>query len=167
MTSTRRRMSCLLSVLSLASLGIAGCAGDPAPEPSETPRFELSVEQAAALEDGTVTRDEYDAAFRRYESCITEAGFALVEVREEYQVIRYSVPNEAVVSGVDDDCYNGEFVLVDSQWQVSVEDVGEVASLLAGCLIEAGLDSSGTKAEKEQRLESAGISIDACLDSQR
>jgi hypothetical protein len=128
---------------------------------------EMSDDQRASVEDRTVTRDEYDAGFRRFSSCLEEKGFALLNVREAFQVLTYGVPEDAVQSGAEEECYSREFAAVDTLWQVSVEDVGEYSMIWSECLKEAGLDSTGTKADKESRLESAGISIDECLDSRQ
>ncbi len=169
MIESRLRHAIALVGAAVLVLATAGCAAPtpavPSPSPSPTPRFSLSPEQREAVDDGMITRDEYDAGFRRYEACMAQLGFALVDVREEFQVITYSITDEAVVSGADEECYNAEFVRIDSAWQVRVEDQGEEAQQLGLCLSNAGLDAGGTKNEKTRRLEDAGITIDECLDS--
>lgn len=148
-----------------ATLAFAGCASDSSGSSasSETEDLLMSDAQRSALSDNEVTRDEYDAGFRRYQSCMTAAGYALVNVTEEYEVITFGVPAPAVESGDDDQCYTQEFSQVDTMWQLSVEDRGKVARLLAACLSDRGLDSSGTKLEKEERLQAAGVSLEECI----
>lgn len=94
---------------------------------------------------------------------MTAAGHALVDIAEEHEVITFGVPTEAVELGDDDACYTREFAQVDTIWQVGVEDQGWAAGLLAACLSERGLDSSGTKLEKERRLQAEGVPLEECI----
>jgi hypothetical protein len=164
----RRRVSAPCAGLLALPLFLSACATTASEEstaPSTISSTKSSAEQSAALEDSVVSREEYDEGFRRYQSCLSTAGYELVDVKEEYQVITFGIPASAVDSGVDADCYDKEFAQVDSTWQLSVEDQGKYATIFGQCLADAGLDSGGTKVEKEQRLESAGITIDDCLKS--
>lgn len=147
------------------SLLLAGCASDKMESSTLSTPEEVVISEAQrlALSDNEVTRDEYDAGFRRYQACMTSAGHALVNVAEEYEVITFGVPAVAVESGDDDQCYTLEFSQVDTMWQLSVEDRGKIAGLLAACLSDRGLDSSGTKLEKEERLQAEGISLEECI----
>jgi hypothetical protein len=83
-------------------------AGEPGP----------STAQQAALEDGTVTEDEYRAGFTSYQSCMDDAGYPLLRVDVTGPVISYSNTNESVTSGVEGSCYAEWFKQLDIGWQV-------------------------------------------------
>ena len=63
-----------------------------------------SAELQAAVEDGTVTYDEYAAGYQRYFSCMEAGGYPPVSQTETDRIITYSVPAAAVDSGLDKTC---------------------------------------------------------------
>ncbi len=77
---------------------------------------EPSAEQAAALADGEVTREEYVAGFDRFAACMAEAGYEIGGGRD-LEIILYSLSSEAVSSGADHRCYLAEFAQLDIEWQ--------------------------------------------------
>jgi hypothetical protein len=122
----------------------------------------MSPEQREALKDSVVTSDEYHAAYRRFASCMSQAGYSLIEGGEERGVIKYSVPGAAVDSGVDEKCYNREFSAVDASWQLAHEEESEGAEVLRACLKKFGLQSGADNAERQQILEEAGHTLQEC-----
>lgn len=124
----------------------------------------VSQEVRDALADGVVTYDEYMAGFLRFSACVEASGYSLVVGEESNQVIDYSVPAEAVSSGVEAECYDTEFGPIDSSWQISREDGSETAELFRRCLRERGVEPADTLAEMDQQLTDAGISVADCLD---
>lgn len=86
---------------------------------------ETSPEQQAALEDGTVTEDEYRAGFVRYSACMLDAGYPLSGVDESGPVIGYSNDADAVTSGVEGTCYAREFAQLDMGWQIQQAPEGD------------------------------------------
>ncbi|WP_146237553.1 hypothetical protein [Georgenia satyanarayanai] len=87
--------------------------------PTDMDLSEASSEQAAALDDREVTLDEYQAAFTRYQECLSGAGHELGSVIFDGQEYSYVVSTDAVESGADDECYRTEFSYVDMYWQTS------------------------------------------------
>jgi len=86
--------------------------------PPVTP--EPSQEQADALADGVVTRDEYLAGLDRYIACMEASGWSVGVIDREAEVVDYRIE---AISGADDlRCYAAEFVELDIAWQISRED---------------------------------------------
>jgi hypothetical protein len=84
----------------------------PAPaEPSST--------QQAALADGVVTREEYEAGFDRYVACMAALGFPVSQTGEDLEIIWYTIPGNAGNSGPANRCYEAEYQLVDAEWQAA------------------------------------------------
>ncbi|MFC4554936.1 hypothetical protein [Georgenia faecalis] len=89
---------------------------DPATDAS---RAAMSPAQAAEISDGEVTAEEYDASFARYRECLSAGGFELSIVDSVDGRHHYTVPGEAVSSGVDPACYEAEYAAVDALRQTS------------------------------------------------
>lgn len=70
-----------------------------------TTQFEMAV-----LEDGAITRAEYDEAYSRLEECLSDAGVAVDIVQDEYGLYSVGVPSsrEALLES----CEDGSTVLV-------------------------------------------------------
>ncbi len=139
------RIPAVLASASGAVLLLAGCAGiaaeagDAPPTREDLPPIQQSDEQRATVADGVVDEQEYADGFERYQSCMSEAGWSLVSVEETGYLIEYSVPEEAVVRGDDDRCYQREFAEVDTRWQLAHEDESYTTRLYQRCLSEAGV----------------------------
>ncbi|PPH96806.1 hypothetical protein C5C56_13725 [Rathayibacter sp. AY1D1] len=86
---------------------------------------EASAEQQAALEDGTVTEDEYRAGFTRYAACMLAADYPLSIIDESGPIIDYTNNVDAVTSGVEGSCYAKEFGQLDMGWQIQQEPQGD------------------------------------------
>lgn len=152
----------LLLAFTLSACGPAAESPEDSPTKTIAP---MSADQAAAIADGTVSREAYDDGFRRYQACLADAGYSLVDVREEYQQIHFGVPAAAVESGADERCYDFEYRKIDEIWQLSIQDQSKTAIMFGQCLDDAGLDSSGTRADKLNRMREHGITIEQCLES--
>ena len=109
--------------------GQSGGDCDPIPsvrgEQYEPTHAELSAAgpaQRRAFEDGHVKKAEYHAGFERYTACLAEQGFSLSVADVTGPIISYTVPGEAVDSGVDQPCYERHFRLLDITWQLRHEE---------------------------------------------
>lgn len=89
----------------------------------QPPDAEPSAEQSAALADGVVSREEYEAGFDAYVACMADLGFevSLVGMRDA-EIIGYVIPGDAGMSGPANRCYEEHFSLVDMEWQVAHQD---------------------------------------------
>lgn len=74
-----------------------------------------SPEQNAALADGLVTFEEYQAGMLRFEDCVEEQGFEVLNVALDpaTRLFNYFVP-----TAVGDGCYRSEFDALDTVWQL-------------------------------------------------
>lgn len=117
----------------------------------------------AALADGKVTFDEYQAGFARYTACMEGAGYSLDNVHEQNMVMVYAVPAAAVTSGVDERCYRAEFGPLDSNWQVQRQDSSGSADIMRQCLRKRGITPADTVAGMTTQMTDAGISPQDCL----
>jgi hypothetical protein len=86
------------------------------------PTLAPSAAEKAAVSDGTVTREEYIAAFNQYLGCMASAGETLTGYDESTPIIQYTVPAADVNSGIEHRCYVTQFGEVDAMWQT--EDGG-------------------------------------------
>jgi hypothetical protein len=125
----------------------------------------ISKGQEAALADGHVTYDEYKAAFGRYVNCVQHGGYSLAGVTEEYRVIQYSIPAEAVNDGTEPACYSREFDKIDETWQVANEDDSREAAIIRACLNRHGIQPRSTYVLMFDQLRENGIPIQSCPTS--
>lgn len=142
-----------------ASVGVlllTGCAGEEERSAAENPSEEIIA---------NVSYDEYRMGFDNFNSCMSQAGFALVDVKSSGSAISYGIPAAAVDSSTADDCYREHFERLDKSWQLANEDSSESANFIRRCLAEKGLDDSGTMRELTQRATEEGVDLAACLDS--
>lgn len=130
----------------------------------QPPEPEASVEQESILSDGTVTAEEYRAAFDRFSTCMTDAGYPLLGIDDSRPIINYSIESAAVDSGEERDCYASHFKLVDMEWQVANEDTSETADIVRQCLINNGVAPAATLKEMDQQLRAISVDIEECLD---
>lgn len=114
-----------IGILAAGALLMAGCTAtavaDDGPRSPNDFLFDPPEQSARQVEllEGGVTREEYVAGFRTYSECMTSKGFELIDVDLEAQVIPYGIPQEAVQTGVHQECYAVEFAAVDKEWQLS------------------------------------------------
>jgi hypothetical protein len=128
-----------------------------------------SAEQAVAIEDGVVTRDEYVDGFRRYRACMADLGIELVGGVESAQVISFSYQAQGTVE--EENCYEAEWRQVDAAWQVENNDYGDTIAALVACLTAAGHrpthDPSAKSVRQYEALEAqraeAGVAETACM----
>lgn len=149
---------------------LTGCSASPSSpsEASEAPgtpttNAAVSAEQTAALSDGKVSQDDYEAGYRRFADCMASAGFTLLDNGVTYDLHRFGIPSEAVDSGDDKRCYSLEFEAIDSAWQIAHEDTSETAGLIKACLIAAGVAPKSTMKEMNDQLTAADLDFAQCL----
>ena len=140
---------------------------------SDTTLGAESDAQSSALADGKVTLAEYQAGFLRYSDCMTRAGYPLVGVKYDPQTLLYSarIPNRAVETGADSQCYSREFYKLDLAWQTDParskppSDYSSLGGLLSKCLTLLGVPypSGQSAAQLQQILEHHGYTLDNCL----
>lgn len=121
-----------------------------------------SAEQLAALADGDVSADEYEQGFRAFTSCMSEAGFEVLEGGTYGEVYDYSYPESASTTGDYDRCYELHFSEVDAVWQIAHEDQSATTHLVQRCLRDRGIEPGETALEVARQLEGHGISFADC-----
>ncbi len=140
-------------------------------EEIEYPEEDPSAEQVAAMADETVTYDEYKAAFTRYVSCVSKAGFTITVKGETDQIVDAEIPDEAVKDGADSRCYTREFRQVDMWWQLYRQAVKQ-APQVAACLQARGITPeelpAGATINQQfnawtAQLEKSGSELDECV----
>ncbi len=122
----------------------------------------MSSEHSAAINDGDISADEYEAGFRRYRGCLAAAGYDLVINEEFNDTISYGVPAAAVESGVDQECYETEFSKIDEMWQLAREDTSYSAQVLRDCLVANGVTPEDTMEELVEQIRESGIALESC-----
>lgn len=151
------------ATLVVGGLLLGGCTGatqavDPAPLVAEPV---ISAEQAAEIADGAVAITEYEAAYRRYLGCMSQAGIEVVETGKDRTVYEFAVPESG--SDADAICYAREFEQVDIAWQIAHQDESESTDHLRACLRRHGVDPAATVDEIVVQMEAAGISPGDCV----
>ena len=114
------------------------------------------------MADGVVTSEEYQTAFRAYSACLTAAGYDLRVEDSNGYLVDYGIPDAAVQSGVNDECYGSEFQQVDVTWQLANEDRSATSELLRTCLTERGITPGETAEELYTQLQEAGLAVEEC-----
>ena len=140
--------------------GLAACSAGPPPVGG--PGSASSEEQTAALADDSVSSDEYEEGFRRYQACLADAGYDLLLGDGTGYLVDYSVPDAAVTSGADEACYVREFQQVDISWQLAHVDESETTQFLKDCLAQRGITPGETREEVDKQLEANGLSASDC-----
>ncbi len=196
---SRTKEVLLLSTTLLATMVISGCSANTTPGPTdathtrstvtapvtttvtepdgstheeiEYPEEDPSTEQVAAMADETVTYDEYKAAWTRFVSCVSKAGFTIVTKGETDQIVDAEIPDEAVKDGADSRCYTRELAQVDEWWQLYRQAVKE-APQVAACLQARGVTPeelpAGATINQQfdawrAQLDAAGSELDECV----
>ena len=124
-------------------------------------RSVMSEEQIQELADGVVTPAEYRSSFRRFRECLSEAGFELANIEDRGARIEYAVPGNAVASGVEPECYEREFSLIDSEWQASNDDPVK-RNFMERCIQANGLKVPSTYDELTQLMASPQVDTSLC-----
>lgn len=159
------RAAILALVALIGAVTLASCTSSPtvpsnAQQVSDQAIASSSPDVIAALSDGVVSRDDYDAGYRRFAACMDAGGIPLLDQPMEEDTHYYGVPQEAVDSGLYDRCYNLEFYAIDVAWQIAHPTI---ATRLSTCLYLAGDSFVGTVEEMKQRLIEIGKDPEACL----
>ena len=168
LSDTRTTARGPIAALAIAALlGVTACSSAPAPEPE--PEQTLSAAQAAALDDNVVTEDEYTAGYRRFVACLAEKGYTVLELGRPSTQYDYGVPDAAVQSGADDECYGSEYAQIDLTWQTNHPERTILSDWYIACLAEVGIetdDPSGTNNnELETRMVKAGLNPGECIEA--
>lgn len=131
----------------------AGPQGDTPPAPS-------SLADEAALEDGVVSREEYEAAFHRFASCLESAGFRFAEgpVLTRFETYYYVLARDgtdAAAAQADRERCQRTFDAVQFRWATdhrpTDQDHAEAARLTASCLRAGGVSVSAEPGHDELR----------------
>lgn len=120
--------STAFAVIAASLLALLGCSApdDPYTDEVNGELVQRSERQVEALGDGTVDLDEYEAGFRAFANCLEAEGFdLLIEDDPGTSLIEYSVPSLAVETGVEFECYETHYALLDMNWQMQNEPLGE------------------------------------------
>lgn len=124
---------------------------------------QISDEQRAALEDNEVTREEYEAGFRRFQGCMDSKGYPLEEPTEVNEVYTFNFPAEAQDTAYLD-CYPLEFQYVDAGWQTrpDVLEKSETSRMVKACLEHLGIEPADTHMERVDQFMTLDISLEEC-----
>ncbi|MFT4233173.1 MAG: hypothetical protein QM606_10420 [Leucobacter sp.] len=124
---------------------------------------EISPEQRKALDDNEVTREEYEAGFRRFQGCMEEAGYPVSDPALVNDVYSYSFPDDARETAYSK-CYPFEFQYVDAGWQLRPEvlENSEESKLIKACLESLGMDPAETHMERVDQFMALDISLEEC-----
>ena len=127
-----------------------------------------SLEQAAALEDGVVTREEYEAGFLRFEACMEKIGIDLIGGFVSADLITYSYMPQGTAE--EENCYYAEYDQLDGAWQLENGDHEGGLAFLRGCLEQYGIRPEIDPAAKpsrqlealERQVADAGLDLATC-----
>jgi hypothetical protein len=154
-------------VVALVTLGV-GCSDD-----AQSARAAGQQRQQEAQADGAVSFEEYEDAFIRYTTCLTDAGYPPLEPRldEATMLYDYRIVDAAVQSGVDMSCYEQEFSEVNAAWMGSdvrprlPGEVRSVSEMLERCLERRDVAAPRglEPAELEDLVEEYGLTADGCM----
>lgn len=149
--------------------------GSSAPEPpmDTLTGLDLSVAspaQAAEIADRVASPAEYRAAYGRYRACMLAGGYELEAMPPVLAVggrHTFAVPDEAVQSGVDGECYDREYKFVDILWQTALpvdpDEARTTDERFRECLRERGIEPREAPADVDKQVRAAGIDIGDCL----
>jgi hypothetical protein len=131
---------------------------------AEHPVPPTSEAQAEAMADGVVTREEYVAGFDRFKACMIGAGYHVDGGNRQAPIISYAIPSAAVDDGTERRCYEPEYMLIDTEWQLAHEDESSSTEFLRQCLREHGIEPAYPSAEVDQQLADNSIDpLEDCL----
>lgn len=159
MTPRARVISAALAVLAAASAAGCGATAEPDQGGGSAGAIAAAEDQGAdpqqveALADGTVTYEEYEAAFGRYFACVEDAGSRVedrqVVTQEGIKQLHYVI---ATPDGASTDlataCYGTHVQAIDMYWQTENPDLvayrerraTALRPSLVACLDDAGVD---------------------------
>ncbi len=165
----RWRGGALIATIALCA-AISGCSpsqpGHAGPSPAVASPSAISAAQAAEIADGKVTQDEYDAAYRRFVSCMAKAGYPVIEKGRKGSVYDYAgLADSASAIDAGDACYNKEFQQVDIAWQLAHQEEisAQSVAFLRGCLHDHGIEPTGTTTTAlVQEFTKAGLDPGIC-----
>lgn len=153
---------------------LAGCSSVSQASSTNTPinngpehfsSYKPSEAQQKAIADNEITREEYDAGFRKFEACMEKGGNALAGVEFINSVYEYSY-------GADKDpkieakCYGTNFAKIDMLWQTrpEVEEQSETSRADKWCLRKHGIEPAKTMAERQNQMINKNIDTMKCYE---
>ena len=153
-----------------------GCSTD-APQPTVlanegtpfTPAAPMSAEHEAAIADNHVTREEYEAAFRRFATCMEGAGGDLQSSDMNDEMISYSY----TTLEIHDRCYDAEYREIDAMWQLDAIDHAPGIAAYSACLeatsvapeIDEALKPYDLFVSLSRQMDDNNLSEPDCLDA--
>jgi hypothetical protein len=153
----------------VAAILLAACSSDSVASPTTAGTTD---QQAAALADGVVTFEEYEAAYGRFSDCLTAAGFPLIESRldpvtEQYQ---YVIAGPAVEGGTEDRCMKDFYDRVEIAWVQNPDRQQDpnnqsAADVMRACLLKVGVSApaDATNEDLLALLSDNSLELAACL----
>ncbi|WP_336921341.1 hypothetical protein [Aquipuribacter sp. SD81] len=127
----------------------------------------ISEAQAAEIDDRVATEAENRAAYERYRQCLAAEGFDVPEdpILQSDGTFMGGVPDAAVRSGVDAECYDREWALTDTLFQTRPEfqDAPSRTRWMRECLEERGIAPRDTADGLAEQLREAGIRPADCF----
>lgn len=172
------RIWCPKVACCLAANVLAACAASPPGDDPYRARYAEALRAAtsdferAVLEDGEVTRSEYEEAVDQYVACMADAGIE-TGLHDEGGYYSYSFTKTPDLETTSDRCAEGTTLLVaglyvDQLTNPGAEDYDE---LIVACLIRAGLaeaDYSAAQFDADARdgtlpFDDTAPGFDACM----
>jgi hypothetical protein len=152
-------------------LALTGCSSTTSTDskaPLNSPPG-ASAKQLAALEDNIVTEDEYTAGYRGFIACLADKGYTVMELGRPSTLYEIGIPDPAVQSGADEECYNREWAGIDMVWQTTHPERTILSDWYIDCLEEAGIEtedpSGSNNNELGERMIEAGLDPGACIEA--
>lgn len=153
-------MSVLALPVALGVLPLSSCSDRAGTTDRAQPTIDISSEQTQAIEDGVVDQAEYDAAFRRYSSCMEQAGYAVAQTGMDGAIIEYAFSADG--EGADARCYSLELEQVDVMWQMAHQDGTDNAEWTRVCLEAHGIVPADTMDEMVDQMTEFGLTGADC-----
>lgn len=125
---------------------VVGCSGtDPAADPyaeefRQAKELATSDFERAVVEDGKVSRAEYEEAMQRHVACIRDAGGS-VELRDQSGYYVYEVSDAAAYDRISPGCSRGTTDLIEPLFVdiLTNPDKLDPDEMVARCFVAAGL----------------------------
>lgn len=136
----RRNATFIMAATATAALATGGlvAARRGLPDPTSYATDQRSTQQAAALDDDSVTFEEYDAGFHRFADCMERDGRPITNVDFDPATQLYSYEYDGV-----DDCYERELYALDVTWQLDPDRPGYVQQPSARELLDQACERGG------------------------
>jgi len=136
----RRKVTLIVAATATAAVATGGlvAARRGLPDAINYAQDARSTEQDAALEDGAVTFEEYQAGLRRFADCMERDDRPIADVALDPATQLYQYSYDGI-----DDCYERELYALDVAWQLDPDRPGYVEQPSARELLDRACEAGG------------------------